>query len=151
MSAKISTGLAGLLLTTAGLKEALTGVHLYAYAGAEPASADAALGSATLLCDYSGNGDGSALLLAANAANGQIEKDATQVWQGTAVAGANAAGPATFFRFAMPADTGDASTSAVRLQGTIGNVGKELNLNNTTMADGAVQTITDFFFAQPTA
>ncbi|MNR54753.1 hypothetical protein D3C85_1749930 [compost metagenome] len=51
----------------------------------------------------------------------------------------------------MPADTGDASTSAVRLQGTIGNVGKELNLNNTTMADGAVQTITDFFFAQPTA
>lgn len=147
MTGKISTGLANALLTTGGLKETLAGCHLYVYAGTEPANADAALGGATLLCDYSGNGDGSALLLAANAASGQIEKEPTQVWQGTAVAN----GDATFFRFAMPADTGAASTTAVRLQGVVGNVGKELNLNDVTMALGAVQTITDFFFAQPTA
>lgn len=147
MTGKISTGLADTLLTTAGLKEALTGTHLYVYAGAEPASADAALGGATLLCDYSGGGTGAALLLAANAAAGQIQKDATQVWQGTAVAN----GTAAFFRFAMPADTGDASTTAIRVQGVVGNVGKELNLNSLNFTAGAVMTVTDYFFAQPTA
>ncbi|HEY6612768.1 MAG TPA: hypothetical protein VIZ86_16765 [Pseudomonas sp.] len=147
MTGKISTGLVGQLLTTAGLKEALTGVHLYVYAGAEPATADAALGGATLLCDYSGNGDGSALLLAASAVGGQIEKDAAQVWQGTAVAN----GTAAFFRFAMPADTGEYSTTAIRVQGVVGNVGKELNLNDLDFTTAAVMTITDWFFAQPTA
>jgi len=147
MTGKISTGLADALLTGSGLKEAMTGMHLYVYAGTEPATADAALGGATLLCDYSGNGDGSALLLAATASGGQIEKEATQVWQGTAVA----TGTAAFFRFAMPADTGEVSTTAIRVQGVVGNVGKELNLNDLGFTTSAVMTVTDYFFAQPTA
>lgn len=148
MSTKPSTGLNNLLLTTSGLKEALTGVRLRVYAGTEPASADAALGGAVLLNEYTGGGDGvTALALASTASGGQIAKDPAQIWRGTGLA----AGDAVFLRFEMPADDGSASTTAVRLQGSVGNVGKELNLNNITYAVGAVHTITDFFFAQPTA
>lgn len=145
MALKISTALANALLTTGGLKEALTGAHLYIYAGTEPASADAALGAATLLVDISGDGVGDALLLATNAVDGTIEKDATQVWQGTCVA----TGTATFCRFALPADAGDLSTTAVRLQGDVGVAGKFLNLSSTSLTASAIQKVDYCAITQP--
>lgn len=147
MTMKISTGLANALLTTGGLKEALSGMHLYIYAGTEPASADAALGAATLLVDISVNGTGGALNLAAAAVAGTIEKEATEVWQGTCVA----TGTATFCRFAVPADVGDASTTAVRIQGDVGVAGKFLNLSSTSLTSGAVQKVEYGSITQPLA
>lgn len=145
MALKISTGLANSLLGTGGLKEALTGAHLYIYAGTEPATADAALGAATLLVDISGDGVGDALLLAANAVDGTIEKDATQVWQGTCAA----TGTATFCRMALPADAGALSTTAVRLQGDVGLAGKFLNLSSTSLTASAIQKVDYFAITQP--
>lgn len=147
MALKISTGLANALLTTGGLKEALTGGHLYIYAGTEPATADASLGAATLLVDISGDGVGDALLLAASAVDGTIEKDATQVWQGTCAA----SGTATFCRYALPADGGALSTTAVRLQGDVGLAGKFLNLSSTSLTASAIQKVDYFAITQPRA
>jgi len=146
MSLKISTGLANALLSSGSLKTALTGLHLFIYAGTEPASADAALpGDAVLLCDISGNGDGSGLAFAANAVGGTLEKDAAQVWQGTVAA----AGTATFCRFAKPTDTGAASTTDVRLQGDVGVAGKFLNLNSVALAKDAIQKVEYVALTQP--
>lgn len=146
MTLKLSTGLANALLTTGGIKEALTGAHLYIYSGTEPATADASLGSAVLLCDVSGPA-GVALLWAASAVDGTLEKDAAQVWQGT-----NAAtGTATFCRFAMPADTGALSTTDVRLQGDVGLAGKFLNLSSVSLTAAAVQTVEYCALTQPRA
>lgn len=145
MALKISTALANSLLTTGGLKEALTGAHLYIYSGTEPASADASLGSAVMLCDVSGGGVGDALLLSAAAVNGTIEKDATQVWQGTCAA----TGTAAFFRIAVPADTGDLSTTAVRIQGSVGIAGKDLNISSVSLTSGAIQKVEFAAITQP--
>lgn len=147
MTIKLSTALANALLTTGGIKEALTGAHLYIYSGTEPATADASLGSAVLLCDVSGDGVGDALLWAASAVSGTLEKDATQVWQGT-----NAAtGTATFCRFAMPADTGALSTTDVRLQGDVGLAGKFLNLSSVSLTAAAIQKVEYCALTQPRA
>lgn len=146
MASSISTALANALMTTGGLKESLTGAHIYIYAGTVPANADASLGAATLLCDISGPA-GAALLLQASATDGTIQKDATQVWSGT-----NAAtGTATFFRMAMPADTGALSTTDVRIQGDVGTAGKALNLSSVSLTSGATQTIEYFAVTQPKA
>lgn len=145
MALKISTALANSLLTTGGLKEALAGAHLYIYSGTEPATADASIGAAVLLCDISGDGLGAALLLAASAVDGTIEKDAAQVWQGTCAA----TGTASFCRFALPADVGDLSTTAVRLQGDVGVAGKFLNLSSVSLTAAAIQKVEYLAITQP--
>lgn len=147
MNEKLSTGLVTALMGNSGMREALTGMHLYIYAGAEPASADASIGAATLLCDLSGNGDGSALAFDAAPADGILLKDATQAWQGTNLAG----GTATFFRIATPADTGALSTTAVRIQGDVAVIGGNLNISSTTLTSGAPQTVEYFAIGMPRA
>ena len=144
MSLKISTGLANALLNTGGLKEAMAGMHLYIYSGTEPTTADASLGSAVLLCDVSGDGTGAALLLG-TPVDGTIEKDATQAWQGTCAA----TGTASFFRLALPADTGDLSTTAVRVQGNVGTAGKDLNISSVSLTSGAIQRVSFASITQP--
>lgn len=147
MTIKLSTALANALLTTGGIKEALTGAHLYIYSGAEPATADDSLGAAVMLCDISGDGVGDALLWDAIAVSGTLEKDATQVWQGT-----NAAtGTASFCRFAVPADSGALSTTYVRLQGDVGLAGKFLNLSSVSLTAAAIQKVEYCALTQPRA
>lgn len=145
MSLKISTGLANALVATAGLAAALAGAHLYIYAGTEPANADASLpGDAVLLCDVSGP-SAAALAWGATPVDGVLSKDAAQAWSGV-----NAAtGTATFFRIALPADTGTSSSTAVRIQGRVAPAGAELNLSSVSLVSGATQTVEFASLAQP--
>lgn len=147
MSLKISTGLANALVASAHLRSALSGAHLYIYAGTEPASADSALpGDAVLLCDVSGP-SAAALDWGATPIDGALSKDATQAWSGV-----NAAtGTATFFRLAMPADTGTSSSTAVRIQGSVGTAGADLNLSSVSLVSGATQTVEYASLVQPLA
>lgn len=69
---------------------------------------------------------------------GIIDKDPTEVWQGTAVV----AGQAGWFRIeAAQADSLGASTTLMRIDGAVASSGGELNITNTTIALGGVQTI----------
>lgn len=122
---KRSTGFRNHILAVGSAKQALDGKVIRVYAGTEPASADAAIGSATLLVEISSGGDGTGVTMASTAAGGQLTKNPSETWVGTI----EASGTASFFRMVTPADNGGASTSAIRLQGTVGLDGADLNFS----------------------
>lgn len=138
MTMKFSTGLRNHLAVTGSLRAALNTLVMKIYEGAEPATADAALGGATLLAVITVDDDGSTPLgWEAVAADGAVVKDASQVWQGEYLAN----GTPTFFRLETLADTGTSSTSAIRVQGNIKLAGGDLNLSSLTAVSGAPQVI----------
>jgi len=125
MSIKFSTGLRTHMAVTGSLRAALSTCVLKIYAGTEPASADAALGSASLLCEVTTGGDGvTPLTWEPTAADGVLQKETDDIWSGINVA----TGIAAFFRFETLADAGAFSSSAVRAQGSIRKVTGELNM-----------------------
>lgn len=146
MALKASTGLRNGLLTTGSLASLLNGGLIRIYTGAVPATADAAVSDADLLCTISLDGAGGGISLAGTASAGIIAKSTAESWSGT-----NAAtGTATFFRHVAAGDTGDESITAPRLQGQVATAGAELNLSSTNLISGAVQTIDYYSIALPT-
>ncbi|WFS20649.1 hypothetical protein P9K38_10035 [Pseudomonas sp. 905_Psudmo1] len=144
---KRSTGLRNHMLVTGSLKSAMDGSVIRIYAGTEPASADDAIGSATLLCTISVDGTGTGVTLATVAASGAVTKNASEVWIGDVLV----SGQATFFRMLKPADTGGVSTSAVRLQGNVGLIGADLNFSSTNLIVGNARRINNFVASIPAA
>ena len=141
MTMKISTGLANHILAIGSVKNALDGGLLHVYAGTEPATADAALGGATLLYTYSDAGSGAGLNFDSAASAGVLAKDPDQVWSSLS---ADAGGTATFCRFVQSDDDGSASSSAVRIQGDVATLNAFLNLNNVEITAGAPQVLNAF-------
>lgn len=129
---KRSTGLRNYMLATGSFAGALNGTVINVYSGTVPATADAALDSAVLLLTYSLNGAGGGVSLEANAADGSIQKSASEVWQGTIVA----SGTPTFFRMQQPSDNNASSLTANRLQGTVGLQETDLVVSSTTWTAG---------------
>jgi len=147
MAFKFSTGFRDNLLDTGSLKAQLDTGLIKIYSGTVPATADDSLGAAVLLTTISDNGTGTGLTMAAAASEGVLTKDLTQVWKGT-----NAAtGTASFFRFVQSADTGGLSTSEVRVQGTVGLAGADMNLSSVSLVASEEQLIDYFSIAFPTA
>ena len=141
MALKSSTGLKNQILTSNPLSGILGGGVIKIYGGTVPADADAAE-SATLLCTVTDDAGAGGLIFEASAVDGVIQKLSTQIWRGVN----SASGVATHYRFVSTADTGVASTTEARLQGTVGLIGADLNLSNTTLTSGASQTI-DYYAA----
>lgn len=140
---KRSTGLRNHLLAVGSLRSALDGCVINIYSGPEPATADAALSGNTLLCTITRDGDGvTGLTLAADAASGQITKNPLEVWEGSIVA----SGTATFFRQEYLSDAGAATTTAVRLQGSVDTVGADMNFSDTVFVVGDSRRI-NFYVA----
>jgi len=143
MAEKMSTGLCNMLMggvTGHGdLKTIVdSNFKLMIYAGTVPATADAALGGATLLCTVS-NG-GSAVTMDTAAAAGVLAKNTGETWSGT-----NAAtGTATFYRFQKTADDGLSSAVEPRIQGTIGTGGADMNVGSTSLVSAATFTVNYF-------
>lgn len=129
---KRSTGLRNYMLANGSFKASLAGAIINVYSGTPPATADDALASATLLLTYSLNGSGGGLSLEVNAADGSIQKSASEVWQGTIVA----SGTPTFFRMQQPSDSGASSITLNRLQGTVGLQEADLVVSGTTWTAG---------------
>lgn len=145
--AKFSTGLRTAMLVTGSFKSVMDGKRLRIYAGTVPATADAALGAATLLCELTESDDGVTGLTFATTAPGAIaSKTAAETWAGTNVA----SGTASFFRFVNPADTTDASTTVVRLQGTIGQISTDMLVSDPALIDAEPFTINYFNVTLPT-
>lgn len=149
MAIKFSTGLKNSVLDTESLKDSLDDGYIKVYSGTVPADADAALGAAVLLNTYSdagaSPGAGNGLDMAAAAASGALLKESTQTWKGTAVA----TGVATFWRYVQLADTGAASSSEKRIQGTIGGAGADLFVQSTTFTSAEEYTLDYFSVAVP--
>lgn len=143
---KVSTGLRNAMLDSEPLRDALDLGFLKLYSGTEPATADADLGAAVLLVTISVNGAGTGLTFEPAAVSGILSKEGDEVWQGTVAS----SGTAAFFRFVAPGDTGAASTTEARLQGSVGVLGADLNLSSVALTASAVQTINHFNVALPT-
>lgn len=146
MALRLSTGLRQELLGTSDFKTAFTLSFINIYSGAQPASPDDDIGTSVLLATiYS---DGAAVGISFDApVLGVISKAAGETWSGTAVA----TGSAAWFRLHESADATpeNASASASRLDGAVATSGGELNISNTAITNGAVQTITSFDVTQP--
>lgn len=140
---KRSTGIRNYMLATGSLKGALDGTVIKIYSGPAPADADHALAGNTLLCTITKNGDGaSGLTLDATAVGGQITKNTGEVWEGEIVA----TGEATFFRQESLADAGGLSSTAIRLQGSVANVGADMNFSDVSFVEGDSRRI-NFYVA----
>lgn len=138
MAAQKSTGLATYIAVTGSIKAALNLAFIYIYDGTPPATADAALSGNNLLCTISVSGTG--LTFSATTVAGVLVKTTSETWSGT-----NAAtGTASFYRMCITAPTA-ASTTDVRLQGTIGTtVASDLVLTSVSLTSGSTQTIDQF-------
>jgi len=144
MAIRLSTGLRNGLLATNPLNALLAGAKLEYYTGAQPASADdAATGTLLLTIDNGGAG----INFATTATNGTLSKSAAETWSAVAAA----SGTAGWFRLSLLADTNGASTTAVRIDGSIGTFGADLNLTSTNIVSGATETVTAFDITLPAA
>lgn len=136
---KISTGLVDAMMNDVGATAALNSadLELRIFSGPEPLNADAAITNETLLVAIQVNGGGG--MQFAFAGEGTIMKDIDQSWLGNVVA----TGTPTYYRLCPMSDDNTASTTAVRVQGSVGTTG-DLKLGTTTLATGNPQSI-DFY------
>lgn len=147
--ALISTGLRNGLLTTGSLKSLLDNGRLNIYAGPTiPASADDALpGDETLMYTFTVDNDGTTnLTFAATPSAGVLLKAGTETWSAVALA----AGDMTFWRYYVPSDDpATLSTTAARVQGTIGTAFADLIVTGVTKALNDPLTLDYFGVAIP--
>ena len=144
MAIKVSTGLRDSLLGTESLKTSLDGGFIKIYSGTAPVTADDAE-TGTLLVTVSVDDTGTGLTFDAPS-GGTMQKAAAEVWSGTIAV----TGTATHYRYIQSGDTGGSSTTEKRIQGTVGTSGADLNLSNTSLSAGALQTIDAYSITMPT-
>lgn len=143
--AKFSTGLRNTMLATGSLKSVMDGTVMRLYSGTPPASADAPV-TGTLLATLSVNGNGAGVTFETIPADGVLAKEPAEVWQGT-----NAAtGTVAYARLVAPADTGNTSTTANRIQVTVGNTNTDILVANTLLTSGQTFTLNYFNVELPT-
>lgn len=145
MAIKTSTGLREALMVTGSFASLMNGGKIKIFSGDPPASADAAE-TGTLLCTITNNATSTGLTFAASAPGGVLSKDATEVWLGNNVA----SGTAGYYRFVQAGDTGALSTTQYRYQGTVANVGADMNISNPSLVIGAPQRLNYHVVTLPT-
>ena len=146
MAIKTSTGLRNAMLATGSAKAALDGGRINIYAGAAPATADDAVGGATLLCAITLNSTGTGILFDTAAVNGVLAKKPSETWSGAIAS----TGTATWYRHVAAADDGTLSTTAPRIQGTVALIGADLNIDPNFIS-GQTKVIEHYVIALPTA
>ena len=146
MAIKTSTGLRNAMLATGSAKAALDSGRINIYAGAAPATADDAVGGATLLCAITLNSTGTGILFDTAAVNGVLAKKPSETWSGAIAA----TGTAAWYRHVAAADDGTLSTTAPRLQGTVALIGADLNIDPNFIS-GQTKVIEHYVIALPTA
>lgn len=128
-----------------GFQEIFRNCKINVYTGTQPASANTAA-SGTLLYTLTNNDDGTTGLTWGESVDGVVSKSSSEAWKGTAVA----AGIAGWFRcYEFGDNPALLSTTASRFDGAIATSGAEVNMSNTTIELGAVQTCTSFTYTQP--
>ena len=150
MTIRLSTGMRNKLLdggATGGVKNALNLGFINLYPGSQPLSADTGA-TGTILGTVSVNGDGVTGLGFDAASAGAISKAAAQTWRFTGLAD----GLAGWFRFYAAGDTpSGTSTTAARIDGSIGSAGADMNITNVNIQTGALSTVDSFTINMPAA
>ncbi len=146
MAIKTSTGLRNAMLATGSAKAALDGGRINIYAGTPPASADDAVGGATLLCAITLNSTETGILFDTAAVNGVLAKKPSETWSGAIAS----TGTAAWYRHVAAADDGTLSTTAPRIQGTVALIGADLNIDPNFIS-GQTKVIEHYVVALPTA
>jgi hypothetical protein len=130
-----------------GFTEIMRNCKINVYTGAQPATANDAA-SGTLLFTITKGGDGVTGLEWNPASAGAASKPSGDSWAGTAVA----SGTAGWFRaYEEGDDPSGASTANARFDGSVATSGAQINMTSTTIASGAVQTVSSFTYTQPAA
>jgi hypothetical protein len=142
MALKLSTGLRDGMLDTSPFKTLMDASRLKLYSGAAPASADDAEGS--LVVSIGSDAGDTHCHFLASAVSGVLSK-AADIWSGVAVADATV----SHFRLVVNSDTGVLSTTEIRMQGTVGTSGADLNMSSVSLQSGATQTIDTFNLTMP--
>lgn len=145
MALKFSTGLRKGLMVTGSLKSMLDGGSIKLYDGPIPSSADSALSGNSLLVEIKVKTTGAGLTFESAAPSGVLVKSLSEIWESDVIAG----GTPTFFRFVKGADTGVASTSEVRIQGSVGLAGTDMQISSATLIISAPQKLDYFNVAMP--
>ena len=156
MALSYSTGLVNGVLTTGGdsFADMLGGFVIDIYSGTKPASADAAVvtSSTTVLLGtitkggVAATGDASVYTLHMGVATARaIDKNTAETWQfrGTV------AGVAAWFRMRNPSDPGTASSTDVRIDGTIGTYSGDARLSSTDIVADNIYTLHRFKLTWP--
>ena len=144
MALRLSTGLRQALLGTADFKTEFTASFLNIYTGSQPSSSDAAATGTLLATIYS---DGASIGISFDApVAGVIAKAVAETWSGTS----GNEGTAGYFRlFEAGGNPAILSTAESRLDGNIATSGANMNMSNTFVANGAVQTVSTFAVTLP--
>jgi len=147
MSFRLSTGMRNKLNdggVSGGYKGALNLGFIAIMTGSQPASADNPA-TGTLLGTVTVNDGGTGLTFDASVA-GVLPKAVAETWRFHGLA----QGVAGWFRFYAPGDTiTNTSTTAARLDGSVGTSGAELNLTNLQIEVAQVNTADAFTITQP--
>jgi len=151
MSIRLSTGMRNKICeggTGGGVKGALDGGFLYIFPGSQPTTPDAGA-TGTMLGKVSVNADGTTgLTFQLPAVLGVISKTTAQTWQFIGLVD----GQAGWFRFSGPGDTPTStSATAARIDGTIGTAGADVDIGNSNIVTGAVNTVDKFSITMPGA
>ncbi len=144
MTIKSSTGLRNHALVTGSIKSALDGLVIKLFSGTVPVDADAAE-TGTLLATITVNNTGTPLTFAATAESGVLAKNDSEIWSGLVTTG----GTCTHYRLQASGDANAASTSAIRVQGSVGLIGADLNVSDPVLVGAAIQNIDYFVVALP--
>jgi len=152
MTVRASEGLRDYLLDTGSFKDAMDDGILEIYSGSEPTDPEDAT-TGTLLVQITDNsqavGVGTGVDMAATASAGVLTKDLGQVWSGVV----SITGKAGYYRLVEYADRngtgGGSSTTALRVQGTIAEIGGDLNLVDDDITATNTLTINVFSVALP--
>lgn len=129
-----------------GIKGALNDCLCAIFSGSQPASGNTGAAAGTLLGLVSVEADGTTPLTWDAAVAGVIAKAAAELWQ----AKYSAAGVAGWFRFHISGDpltTTDATK--LRLDGSCGTSGADLNMSNLTTVVDRVDTVDGFTVTLP--
>lgn len=153
MAIRLSTGARNAMVDSTGLRAALADGTMKIFSGSQPTTADNAE-QGTLLLQVTEDAGSFTPGSATNglefdaAADGAIEKAAAEIWRGLAVA----EGTAGWFRFQANAlDAGGASTTLVRIDGTVGKSGSGADaiLSDVTFVVAQSVTCDQCTFTQP--
>lgn len=127
MAIKASAGLRNGMMVTGSFKSQMDNCTVKIYGGLPPVDADAAIGTAVLLCQFfNGNDGATTLTFSDTASDGVIQKNSTESWTGTVIA----TGTATFYRLELAEDDQSLGTTHRRLQGSVGVAGADMNLSS---------------------
>ncbi len=146
MALKLSTGLRNGVLDQGSLRSLLNLGKINVYAGTVPSSADASIDTATLLCTITNNSTVTGLTFETFASSGVLAKKTTETWSGVNIS----TGIASFFRFVLDGDTASYSTTEIRIQGTVGTSGSDMNMTSNALSSSATQTVDYFYINLPT-